>query len=531
MKWKERWQNRKRISIYQELLFLLLAATFAAVAAGFGTYYLGRRNSWLVEVTEDYSDARKNCDMQVMEMQHNFDKNVLGIMQAQTEGIEEEDYHYYNGDKIFWGNVMNKLIELYETPFGRIDEEEYSGQQMRILITDYSGTVLWKNVDDNDTEQETEKMRQALLNERVEIYEIMQKSYEDNDGDYFFVCSKNLDYFMYYIVFQMPLQPEYIYHYEKLWIASVLIGTVIFVLLVLMGVRSKIQYMVYMSAVVGEIARGNLDTPIEINGHDEFSNVALSIDEMQKRLSEKIGEERRNERKVRELITNLSHDIKTPMTIITGYLDMVSSKRYENEEQKDEYIQKAYTQVQKINNMILKIFQLAKEGIYSEEMKLVNVNLSRLLKQEIAEYELTAEEQNRKLTLISPKEPVFMELAVEEFKVALDNVIMNSIKYSLMGTEIETVLCEEEHSVLITVSNKAKALKEYELRDIFEKFYRADPARNSVIDGNGIGLAIVKQIVEKHNGRVWAEYNGDTFYLKIRLQRGTQKEGGNGEWQ
>ena len=178
--------------------------------------------------------------------------------------------------------------------------------------------------------------------------------------------------------------------------------------------------------------------------------------------------------------------------------------------------------------MILKIFQLAKEGIYSEEMKLVNVNLSRLLKQEIAEYELTAEEQNRKLTLVSPKEPVFMELAVEEFKVALDNVIINAIKYSLMGTEIETVLCQEEHSVFITVSNKAKALKEHELRDIFEKFYRADPARNSVIDGNGIGLAIVKQIVEKHNGRVWAEYNGDTFYLKIRLQRGTQKEGGNG---
>lgn len=525
MKW------RKKLSIYQELLFLLMAATAAAIVAGLGVYYWGCEKNWLVEVTEDYSASGKNCDLQVMELQHNFDKNMLDIMQGTAEGVNEGDYHYDDGKLKFHGNMMNTMLEIYNTPFERIENTEAEEQKMHILITNSNGIVIWKNGDDDEIEGETEEIWQASLNQKLKIRKIMQQSYEETEGEYFFVCSKNVDSDIYYMLFQMPLQPEYIYHYEKLWIAGVLTGAVVFILFILIGVRSKIRYVVYLSAVVGEIAKGNLDTPITVKGCDELSNVASSIDEMQKRLSEKIGEEHRNEKKVRELITNLSHDIKTPMTIITGYLDVVSSKKYESEELRDEYIQKAYVQVQKINNMILKIFQLAKEGIHNEKMNLVSVNLSRLLKQEIAEYELTAEEQNRRLTLVSPREPVFIELDVEEFKVALDNVLMNAIKYSLVGTSIEVVLCEEKHSILVTVSNKAKLLKEQELTDIFEKFYRADPARNSSVEGNGLGLTIVRQIVEKHNGRVWAEYHEDTFYLKIRLQRGVQKERGSEEWQ
>ena len=275
----------------------------------------------------------------------------------------------------------------------------------------------------------------------------------------------------------------------------------------------------YLSGVVDEISKGNLHTQIDKKGYDELTTIAESIDDMQHNLDKMMKEERENERKNRELITNLSHDIKTPMTIITGYLDVVISGKYEDESERDLYIKKAFAQVEKINGMIQKIFLLAKNEIKVEQDNTVRCNFSMMVSQDVAEFEGIAQKQNRNFVTDIPEKPLYANIVIEDMREVLDNILMNAIKYSKPETDILVSMEEEESTIHIIVSNVSEEVKEADCTRIFDKFYRADHARGSDIAGNGLGLSIVRETVERSKGKVWAEYAQGYFSLHIRLPK------------
>lgn len=505
----------KKIGIYKELAVVIVAAFTIAVLASFGTFIVCSHYGVLVDVTEDCSDYKRKYDIQVMGMVRELDS-------ALSNAMDEISANELNDDKNL-GDAMKYLLINDRLPFAT---EEVNN--MNITITNRNGLVLWKKKLDSDGEDYRSKKVY------VDIDALVVNSYDDCSPEYSFVYTKSIKKMLYYIIFETKVTPEYLYADMKLKVACICLGTVIFIICVILMTKKRIDYIRYLSDVVNLISKGNLDLQVDKRGQDEITNIAYSIDNMQHSIGRMMKEERENDRKNMELITNLSHDIKTPMTIITGYLDVVISHKYDSDEERDTYIKKAFQQVEKINGMIHKIFILARNekpqendsnnSLESSTANKVKCNIAMMLKQDIAEFEGIALKQERSFVADITEKPVYAEVEIEQMREVFDNILMNAIKYSRKNTDIIVSLLEENDNILINVSNMTDCIKKSDCERIFDKFYRADHARNSSISGNGLGLSIVKETVEGLGGSVLADYEDGLFTISIRLKKCNQNQ-------
>lgn len=492
--------NGKRIGIYKELAIVIVTAFTIAVLVSLVVFGICSRYGVLVDVIEDCSDYKKKYDIQVMNMVRELDSSLSNAMEEITSNGTDEEKNL--------GDAMKYLLQNDKLPFAT---EEVNN--MNITIANRYGFVLWRKM-------QVENENYNNQNHYVDIDAIVMNSYDDYSPNYSFVYTKSIKKTLYYIIFETNVTPEYLYADMKLKVACICMGTIVFIICMLIMTKRRIDYIRYLSDIVNRISKGNLDTPIEKKGHDELTVIAYSIDDMQHNIAQMMKDERENDRKNMELITNLSHDIKTPMTIITGYLDVVISHKYDSEEARDTYIKKAFQQVEKINGMIHKIFVLARN-----EQPRININnvtkcnIAMMLKQDVAEFEGVALKQERNFVTDITEKPVYSEVIVEQMREVFDNILMNAIKYSRKNTDIMVSLVEEDKTILINVSNMTDCIKEADCKRIFDKFYRADHARNSSIAGNGLGLSIVKETVEGLGGKVWADYENGLFTINIRINK------------
>lgn len=499
----------KRIGIYKELAVVIVAAFTIAVLTSLGMFMVCSHYGILVDVTEDCSDYKRRYDIQVMDMVRELDSSLSNAMDELTASESDDEKNL--------GDAMKYLLQNDKLPFAT---EEVNN--MNITITNRNGLVLWKKkVDDEDSEAYGKKKLY------VDIDALVTNSYDACSPEYSFVYTKSIKKTLYYIIFETNVTPEYIYTDMKLKITCICVGIIIFLICMLAMTKKRIDYIRYLSDVVNKISTGNLDTPVDKKGNDEITNIAYSIDNMQHNIGRMMKEERENDRKNMELITNLSHDIKTPMTIITGYLDVVISHKYENDAERDTYIKKAFSQVEKINGMIHKIFILARNekpqinynnnSVEQSESKKVKCNIAMMLKQDVSEFEGIAIKQERNFVADITEKPVYAKVDIEQVREVFDNVLMNAIKYSRKNTDIIVSLLEEDKNIIINVSNMTDCIKKSDCERIFDKFYRADHARNSSIAGNGLGLSIVKEAVESLGGSVSADYDDGLFTISIRM--------------
>lgn len=494
----------KKIGIYKELAVVIVTAVTIAVLTSLGAYMLGSHYGILIDVTEDCSDYKRRYDIQVMSMVRELDSSLSNAMDEISANDLDDDKNL--------GDAMKYLLQNDRLPFAT---EEVNN--MNITITNRNGLVLWKkNVEDESQDYKNNKVY-------VDIDAIVTNSYDDCSPEYSFVYTKSIKKTLYYIIFETQVTPEYLYADMKLKIASICLGALIFIICAFGMTKRRIDYVRYLSDVVNRISQGNLDTPIDKKGHDEITNIAYNIDNMQHNIDRMMKEERENDRKNMELITNLSHDIKTPMTIITGYLDVVISHKYDNEEERDTYIRKAFQQVEKINGMIHKIFILARneKPVLTDDnvQNITKCNIAMMLKQDVSEFEGVALKQERNFIADITEKPVYADVVVEQMREVFDNVLMNAIKYSRKNSDIMVSMLEEDSTILISVSNMTDCIRKSDCERIFDKFYRADHARNSSIAGNGLGLSIVKETLEGLGGSVWADYEDGLFTISMRIKK------------
>lgn len=493
--------SHRRIGIYRELAIVIVISITIAVLTSIGTFIVCSHYGILVDVIEDTSDHKKRYDIQVMNMVRELDSAINTAMDEITANN--------NGEEKTISDAMKYLLRNDRMPF---ESEEVNN--MTITITNRNGLILWKTPGEEGT---TDYKNNKVY---VDIEALIANSYDDESLRYSFVYTKSVSKILYYIIFETDVMPEYVFADMKLKAVCIALGCFIFLLSVLILTKRRIDYIRYLSEIVDEISRGNLNTFVDKKGYDELTVIAESIDEMQHNLDRMIKEERENDRNNMELITNLSHDIKTPMTIITGYLDVVISGKYSNDEERDDYIKRAFFQVEKINVMIHKIFMLARnEKIQPSEEHPEKCNISLMLKQDIYEFDGIAQKENRSFNVDIPNKPLYVEIGIERIREVFDNILMNAIKYSKINSVINVAMTEEKSSLLITVSNETDNIRESDCEKIFDKFYRVDHARSSSVSGNGLGLAIVKETVEGYGGKVWAEYVDGIFSIKIRFTK------------
>lgn len=238
---------------------------------------------------------------------------------------------------------------------------------------------------------------------------------------------------------------------------------------------------------------------------------------MTEQMRKRFEKERKVEQVKNELITNLSHDLRTPLTSIIGYLTLVKDKQYKNSEELEKYIQTTYGISFKLKNLLDELFEHTKLSLPDMDMQFQEVDLGRVLYQLVGEYIPMFENRGLSVKVEIPDEAVFISLDIEKMIRVFDNLLSNAEKYSHESGEIEIDLYTDDKQVITRISNTTDQIASEELSYLFDKFYRMDKARSSEVAGSGLGLSIAKRIVELHQGEIWAESEKEKITMYVAL--------------
>nr|WP_216831490.1 HAMP domain-containing sensor histidine kinase [Alkalihalobacterium elongatum] len=292
-------------------------------------------------------------------------------------------------------------------------------------------------------------------------------------------------------------------------------GILAFIAPFLLMVRKKIAYLKLITESVNHIANGRLGLTIKLEGKDELTQLAENINYMSKELENKFEHERRLEAAKNELITNVSHDLRTPLTSIIGYLDLLKKGQYEGRKQLDEYVETTHAKSLRLKLLIDELFEYTRLSDPDLKLNLVEVDLAALLEQIVGEYIpiFEREQLSVKKNISEEYIPVFLD--VEKIVRVYENLFMNAIKYSLKPSDIIISLETKESQAVFKVSNRVEKPPVEDVNKLFGRFFTGDKAR-SENRGTGLGLAISKRIVELHKGVVYVEYKEGwmTFTVK-----------------
>ncbi len=265
------------------------------------------------------------------------------------------------------------------------------------------------------------------------------------------------------------------------------------------------------------IAQGHYEIRIPQTDLGEMDEVVSSINHLVDSTVRAIEEERKIEKSKDELITNIGHDIRTPLTSVIGYLGLIENQQYHSQEELARYAHVAYRKAQQMQSLVQDLFTYTATRQTTTEIRPVQVQVLRFMEQLVADFELSAREKTIELRLdIRPKNLV-ASFDVDKMARVFHNLLSNALKYGIGAHYIELLAYQEANYIYFKVKNDGQPLDQSELEDIFQRSYRADQSRSANQPGTGLGLAIVRNIVELHHGRVYAEVEGKETIFTIEI--------------
>lgn len=298
------------------------------------------------------------------------------------------------------------------------------------------------------------------------------------------------------------------------------ISIIIFIFLFFLLTRRKIRYLEELASGIKKISGGNLDYRIGVSGNDELALVASELNFMACELKDYFEREKNLEKSKSELIINVSHDLKSPLTAVIGYLSLLNEKKYDGDDAMSDYIERAYQKSLRIKGFLQELLDFT--SLTSEDTKLNKqyISLNNLLEQLIGEY-MSIFEQNR-LQVIKriDCDDIYVNVDPDQIIRVFENLLSNSLRYSPKPGEIRISLEKRLEGPVFSISNKCEEIKCDELEKLFEKFYRLEKSRSEKTGGTGLGLAIAKRIADLHGGKIWAEYEADeiTFFVAFQSE-------------
>ena len=306
----------------------------------------------------------------------------------------------------------------------------------------------------------------------------------------------------------------------------VISGILIFSFTFLALQEKSLRYISRISAAVQNISEGDLNTTIEVIGDDEFSAMAVNLNKMVGDIRNLMDKERESERTKNELITNVAHDLRTPLTSIIGYLELLSGKVAIPQEMQKKYIDIAYAKSKRLEKLIEDLFGFTKMNYGKMTMHVSKVDVVKLLSQLLEEFYPSFMDKNLSYELKSNVPAQVITADGNLLARLFDNLINNAIKYGADGKRVLVNIHVADTVVTISVTNFGYVIPEDELPLIFNKFYRVEQSRSTNTGGTGLGLAIAKNIVDMHGGSisVASDLNGTVFTVKLKTNFDINKE-------
>ncbi|MBZ9633841.1 GHKL domain-containing protein [Clostridium sp. FP1] len=273
---------------------------------------------------------------------------------------------------------------------------------------------------------------------------------------------------------------------------------------------------VFGSIVKGteEIVSGNLNYTIEEKGRGDLFKLAHNINNMKAGFKKSLENEIKSERLKSELITNVSHDLKTPLTSIINYVDLLKKEGLSKEESQG-YIDVLDRKSQRLKILIDDLFEASKMASGAVELNMEKVDVTALLSQALAELHEKINNSSLIFKLKVPKEKVYANLDGKKTWRVFENLINNILKYSLPSTRVYIDLVVDDYKIIITMKNISSYEMDFDKEEIFERFIRGDKSRNT--EGSGLGLSIAKSILELQGGNLSIEIDGDLFKAKVTV--------------
>lgn len=292
-----------------------------------------------------------------------------------------------------------------------------------------------------------------------------------------------------------------------------------FILIFLLLVNRRLKYFNYIINSVKKIDSLEYLSQLDEKGKDEFTELAQSINIMNKRIQAKFIMEKEIEDSKYELITSVSHDLKTPLTSIIGYLELLDNQKYGDEKTREEYISIAYNKSLRLKDLVNELFEYTTLTSNDVKLELNRFNVSALINQITGESIINFYDNDIEVTLDNPYKELYSNIDVKLVSRVFENLIKNAEKYAVPHSTFKIIVDSNDEFIEIYFINKCDGLEEIDTNKVFEKFYRLDSARSSEKEGTGLGLTISKKIIELHHGSLVAEKQDDNLIFKIKLNK------------
>ncbi len=269
------------------------------------------------------------------------------------------------------------------------------------------------------------------------------------------------------------------------------------------------------------IKEGNLDFEIHADADDEIGQLCQDFDEMRQRLKANAEEQQETERENKELISNISHDLKTPITAIKGYVEGIMDGVADTPEKMDRYIKTIYNKANEMDLLINELTLYAKIDTNRIPYDFTTISAIEYFGDCAEDLAIELESKGTKFEYCNYiEEDSKIIVDPEQMRRVINNIVSNSIKYmDKPKGRITMNLRDVGDFVQVEIGDNARGIASKDLPFVFDRFYRADASRNSSKGGSGIGLSIVKKIVEEHGGNIWAtsvEGEGTTMFFVVR---------------
>ncbi|WP_342366986.1 HAMP domain-containing sensor histidine kinase [Clostridium beijerinckii] len=265
-----------------------------------------------------------------------------------------------------------------------------------------------------------------------------------------------------------------------------------------------------------EISKGNLNYRVKVKGRDELSILGKNINYMAEELMNLKEKEKEIEKNKDRLIVSVSHDLRTPLTSIIGYIKLIKEKHKEKDDI-NKYIDIIDNKSNRLEELINDLFEYTKLTSCNIKLEKMDISLNELMRQVVEGMMAVCNQNDLNILFEAPNEDLNVNVDPAKMVRVFENIISNAIRYSNKKSDINIKILKTENRAMVSIENEGKTIKEDELNRIFDMFYRTDESRNNRTGGSGIGLSIAKSIVELHGGKIWAECESNKICIYVLI--------------
>lgn len=274
----------------------------------------------------------------------------------------------------------------------------------------------------------------------------------------------------------------------------------------------------HIIAELNYIAEGHFEHRIPSSSDRDLQEFINSIHVLVDSTVEAMEEERRVEQTKDELITNVSHDIRTPLTSIIGYLELVAENRYSSIEQAKSYVKTAYKKAQQMRVLVDDLFEYTSVHQADASLNVIQFDMVQLLEQLAIDFQIQADEKGMVIEIDSTANKLLMTGDSEKLVRVFSNLLSNALRYGVGGTKIKVeISTSNTDKVQVIIRNNGEKIPDEAMGQLFERFYRAESSRTQAMANTGLGLAIAKSIVELHSGSISAHTEDEWTVFTVQL--------------